>query len=209
MVGPLYRILYILSSPINYKLFVLNLESLSFRRINGFFLNLSSVLEAGGEGYSTVLFGKAPQLLKVQPLILLYGHFWQRYRAGTPLVYIWQEFVGEWLERNKLLKLKSVLKVHCFKILNECAWWSMRSNGFYFWKRRTEIFLQPSFLIIRKFTWKRIQGFWYKDKQKFSPVFSWSVLSRRRVLNSLIREGSPASKVPTPYPFIWPFLTEV
>ena len=50
MVGPLYRILYILSSPINYKLFVLNLESLSFRRINGFFLNLSSVLEAGGGG---------------------------------------------------------------------------------------------------------------------------------------------------------------
>ena len=143
--GSLYRILYILSSPINYKLFVLNLESLSFRRINGFFLNLSSALEARVGGYSTVLFGKAPQLLKVQPLILLYGHFWQRYRAGTPLVYIWQEFVGEWLERNKLLKLKSVLKVHCFKILNECAYDRCARMDFIFGKEGQKYFFSLDF----------------------------------------------------------------
>ena len=58
---------------------------------------------------------------------------------------IWQEFVGEWLERNKLLKLKSVLKVHCFKILNECAYDRCARMDFIFGKEGQKYFFSLAF----------------------------------------------------------------
>lgn len=61
--------------------------------------------------------------------------------------------------RNKLLKLKSVLKVHvCFQILNKCAYDALEWILF-LGKKDRNISSAGSFLMIRKFTWKRIQGF--------------------------------------------------
>lgn len=62
----------------------------------------------------------------------------------------WQERL-EWLERSKLLKLKSVLKVHvCFKILNECAYDALEWILF-LGKKDRNISSASSFLMIRKF----------------------------------------------------------
>ena len=73
------------------------------------------------------------------------------------------------MEGNNLSKLKSVFKV-CFKIGNERAY-DVCSNGLYFWKRRSEIFFQPSFNDKKTYMKMYKRVLIDTDKQRFGPVF--------------------------------------
>ena len=86
----------IIQNTINYKLFVLNLESLSFRRINGFFLNLSRVQEAvgGGGGYSTVSLVRGGSVPRSNPLSF-YMAIFDRGIGQVPLSYIYGRNLSE------------------------------------------------------------------------------------------------------------------
>ena len=93
-----------------------------------------------------------------------------------------QEFVEEWLERNNFSNFKVCLWRYVSKFQTNMG--LMRTRMFFFWqKKNEEIFLQPC--LIRRQHKQTVQKtdtrlLIYIDKQRFSLVFLWSVLSCQR-----------------------------
>ena len=94
------------------------------------------------------------------------------------------KFVEEWLERKNLSNFKSVFEGMFQNFKRMWVWCVLEWFFFlFFCKRRKEIFLQPC--LIRRQHKQTVQKtdtrlLIYIDKQRFSLVFLWSVLSCQR-----------------------------